>query len=214
MSLFNRLFSEDAALEPRRKPLNLAKKFELGGSKPKPGPLEPSPVTPAMTKGASARPVATGKMGHVFGAKPSGKISQRFSEDLRARFRKLFTELDAAPTPNMYSQTVKPVAKPPAPPEPKKPEAEKTADVPKPTTGPYKLGSQDSKTIPQKSYSEALALIDSALAEAKKRGFVSQEISHLMHGEASKGPLKGKHVPQKQAVAIALNVARRKGIKT
>jgi len=215
MSLFNRLFSEDAALEPKRKPLNITKKFELGGSKPTPGRFEPTPLTTSMTKGASARPVATSRIGQVFGPKPSSKVSQRFSEDLRARFKRLFTELDAAPTPNMYAQPVKPVAKPPAPNQPDKPAAEKTADVPKPTTGPYKLGTQDSKAIPQKSsYSEALALINSVLAEAKKRGFVSQEISHLMHGKASKGPLKGKHVAQKQAVAIALNVARRKDIKT
>jgi len=228
MSLFNRLFSEDAALEPKRKPLNIAKKFELGGSKPTPGPLEPSPVTPSMTKGASARPVATGKLGHIFGAKPSNRISKRFSEDLRARLRRLFTELDANPTapvnPAKPAQPVQPIklnvksmAKSPVPaPEAEKPQdAKPTTDVPKPSTGPYKLGSQNAKAISQvNSYSETLDFIDSVIAEAKKRGFVSQEISHLMHGKASKGPLKGKHVPQKQAVAIALNVARRKGIKS
>lgn len=212
MSLFDRLFSEEAALEPKRKPLNITKKFELGGAKPMPGRFDPKPLTTAMTKNASARPVATGTQGHVFGAKPSNRISQKFSEDLRARFKRLFTELDAKP----YAppQPVKPGVKPPAPETEPKPEPEKTADVPKPTTGPYKLGSQNNKTIPQSSYSEALSLIDNVLGEAKRRGFVSQEISHLMHGKASKGPLKGKHVPQKQAVAIALNVARRKGIKS
>ena len=52
-------------------------------------------------------------------------------------------------------------------------------------------------------------------AKGSKKGqeFISQEISHLIHGKAKKGPLKGKAVPQKQAVAIALNVARRKGFK-
>jgi hypothetical protein len=73
-------------------------------------------------------------------------------------------------------------------------------------------GALASKKISQR-FSEALALVDGVLDEAKKKGFISQEISHLMHGKASKGPLKGKAVPQKQAVAIALNVARRKGLK-
>lgn len=223
MSLFDRLFSEEVALEPNRKPLNITKKFELGGSKPNPSRFDPTPLTASMTKGASARPVATGKAGQVFGAKPSNRISQRFSEDLRTRFRRLFMELDTKPfaPPAPAVPTVKPVvASPPPAPEPKpvkpealKPEAGKTPDVPKPESGPYKLGSQSNKTIPQNSYSEALKLIDGVIDEAKRRGFVSQEISHLMHGKAKKGPLKGKQVPQKQAVAIALNVARRKGIK-
>lgn len=55
--------------------------------------------------------------------------------------------------------------------------------------------------------------IGQKFSEERSRNFVSKEISHLMHGHASKGPLKDKHVPQRQAVAIALNVARRKGIK-
>lgn len=48
----------------------------------------------------------------------------------------------------------------------------------------------------------------------KGRGFVSDEISHLMKDGPSKGPQKGKTMPQKQAVAVALDVARRKGFKT
>lgn len=211
MSLLDRLFSEEVkALEPRRGQLQIMKKFELGGSKPNPGPMEPRPLTARMS-GASARPVATGKLGHVFGSKPSNRISQKFSEELRARFEKIFTELDAK---SVYGQPPKP-SKPSVKPEASKPTDDKQpTDAPKPTTGPYKLGTQNAKTIPQHSYSEALSFIDTVVQEAKKhRGFVSQEISHLMHGHASKGPLKGKHVPQKQAVAIALNVARRKGIK-
>ena len=48
----------------------------------------------------------------------------------------------------------------------------------------------------------------------KGREFVSDEISHLMKEGPSKGPQKGKKMPQKQAVAVALDVARRKGLKT
>lgn len=48
----------------------------------------------------------------------------------------------------------------------------------------------------------------------KGREFVSDEISHLMKKGPSKGPQKGKKMPQKQAVAVALDVARRKGFKT
>jgi hypothetical protein len=47
----------------------------------------------------------------------------------------------------------------------------------------------------------------------KGRDFVSDEISHLMKEGPSKGPQKGKKMPQKQAVAVALDVARRKGLK-
>lgn len=63
-------------------------------------------------------------------------------------------------------------------------------------------------------YSESLSLIDSVLNEAKKKGFISKEISHLMRGHAKRGPLKGKKVSQRQAVAIAFNVARRKGLRS
>jgi len=48
----------------------------------------------------------------------------------------------------------------------------------------------------------------------KGRGFVSDEISHLMRDGPSKGPQKDKKMPQKQAVAVALDVAHRKGFKT
>lgn len=48
----------------------------------------------------------------------------------------------------------------------------------------------------------------------KGRSFVSDEISHLMKEGPSKGPQKGEQMPQKQAVAVALDVARRKGFKT
>lgn len=48
----------------------------------------------------------------------------------------------------------------------------------------------------------------------KGRSFVSDEISHLMKDGPSKGPQKDKTMPQKQAVAVALDVARRKGFKT
>ena len=48
----------------------------------------------------------------------------------------------------------------------------------------------------------------------KGRNFVSDEISHLMKEGPSKGPQKGKKMPQKQAVAVALDVARRKGFKS
>jgi len=48
----------------------------------------------------------------------------------------------------------------------------------------------------------------------KGQGFVSDEISHLMKDGPSKGPQKDKKMPQKQAVAVALDVARRKGFKS
>jgi len=48
----------------------------------------------------------------------------------------------------------------------------------------------------------------------KGQGFVSDEISHLIKDGPSKGSQKGKKMPQKQAVAVALDVARRKGFKT
>lgn len=48
----------------------------------------------------------------------------------------------------------------------------------------------------------------------KGRSFVSDEISHLIKDGPSKGPQKGKKMPQKQAVAVALDVARRKGFKS
>lgn len=43
--------------------------------------------------------------------------------------------------------------------------------------------------------------------------FVSDEISHLMRDGPSKGPQKGKTMPQKQAIAVALDVAKHKGFK-
>lgn len=139
MSLLKRLFGEDAALEPKRKPLRISDKFELSGAANK-GPLDPKPVSAKpvanMIRNVSARPVATGKEGHVFG------------KALRSESTRLTFEL-----------------------------------------------------------------VDAILLEAKKKGFISQEISHLMHGKASRGPLKGKHVPQKQAIAVAFSVARRKGLK-
>ena len=48
----------------------------------------------------------------------------------------------------------------------------------------------------------------------KGRGFVSDEISHLMKDGPSKGPQKGKKMPKKQAIAVALEVADRKGFKS
>lgn len=48
----------------------------------------------------------------------------------------------------------------------------------------------------------------------KGRAFVSGEISQLMKKGPTKGPQKGKPMPQKQAVAVALSVARRKGFKS
>ena len=161
-----------------------------------------------MTQAASARPVAMGKEGHVFGAKPSEGVKKRFSEDLRTRFVRLFAESDipnASAPPKMGAAPLPPGQKPDQQKEPKPtPPA-----PPKPSTGPYNLGFQNSKSIPQakKAYSEALAFVDTILLEAKKKkkkGFVSQEISHLMHGKAIKGPLKGKHVPQRQAVADSI----------
>jgi len=67
-----------------------------------------------------------------------------------------------------------------------------------------------------------LDLIDKAKGHVKheakmtKKGqsFVSDEISHLMKDGPSKGPQKGKKMPQKQAIAVALDVARRKGFKS
>ena len=54
------------------------------------------------------------------------------------------------------------------------------------------------------------------MAKMTKRGqtFVGDEISHLMKDGPSKGPQKDKKMPQKQAIAVALDVARRKGFKT
>jgi len=46
------------------------------------------------------------------------------------------------------------------------------------------------------------------------QAFVSDEISHLMKDGPSKGPQKGKKMPQKQAIAVALDVARREGFKS
>jgi len=48
----------------------------------------------------------------------------------------------------------------------------------------------------------------------KGQSFVSDEISHLIKDGPSKGPQKYKKMPQKQAVAVALDVARRKGYKS
>jgi len=48
----------------------------------------------------------------------------------------------------------------------------------------------------------------------KGQGFVSNEISHLMKDGPGKGPQKNKKMPQRQAVAVALDVARRKGYKS
>jgi len=48
----------------------------------------------------------------------------------------------------------------------------------------------------------------------KGRSFVSDEISHLMKEGPSKGLQKNKKMPQKQAIAVALDVSRRKGFKT
>lgn len=139
MSLMDRLVKEDAALEPKRKSLRISDKFELSGAKNK-GPLEPRPVAAKpisnMVKSVSARPIAMGKEGHVFG------------KALRSEAIKLTFEL-----------------------------------------------------------------VEAILDEAARKGFISQEISHLMHGKASRGPLKGKKVPQKQAIAVAFSVARRKGLK-
>lgn len=47
----------------------------------------------------------------------------------------------------------------------------------------------------------------------KGREFVSDEISHLMKEGPSKGPQKDQPMKQDQAVAVALNVARKKGFK-
>ena len=54
------------------------------------------------------------------------------------------------------------------------------------------------------------------MAKMTKKGqtFVGDEISHLMKDGPSKGPQKDKKMPQKQAIAVALDVARRKGFKT
>jgi len=54
------------------------------------------------------------------------------------------------------------------------------------------------------------------VAKMTKKGqnFVSDEISHLMKEGPSKGPQKDKKMPQKQAIAVALDVARRKGFKS
>ena len=53
------------------------------------------------------------------------------------------------------------------------------------------------------------------MAKTTKKGrqFVSGEISKLMKKGPSKRPLKGRKFKQKQAVAAALNVARKKGYK-
>lgn len=48
----------------------------------------------------------------------------------------------------------------------------------------------------------------------KGQAFVGDEISHLMKDGPSKGPQKGKKMPQKQAIAVALDVADRKGFKS
>lgn len=54
------------------------------------------------------------------------------------------------------------------------------------------------------------------MAKMTKKGqsFVSSEISRMMKKGPSSGPQKGKKMPQKQAIAVALSVARRKGFKT
>jgi hypothetical protein len=187
MSLFERLFAEADALEPKRSPLKISQKFELtrGGTG---GPLEPKPVTAKMIAPVSARPVAQGKEGQVFGTKPSGKFKKKFAESLRARFEKLFAEADVAPAdvaakPATDPKLVKPVAPvaPTAPttpgaPKPVKPDPEKNETPeapPKPTTGPYKMGIQNTKTIAKSQYTEVLSFIDTVLAETKKRDFRS-----------------------------------------
>jgi len=48
----------------------------------------------------------------------------------------------------------------------------------------------------------------------KGRTFVSAEISRFMKKGPRKGPQKGKRMPQNQAIAVALDVARRKGFKS
>ena len=48
----------------------------------------------------------------------------------------------------------------------------------------------------------------------KGQSFVGDEISHLMKDGPSKGPQTGKKMTQKQAIAVALDVARRKGYKS
>jgi len=46
------------------------------------------------------------------------------------------------------------------------------------------------------------------------QNFVSDKISQFIKDGPQKGPQKGKKMPQKQAIAVALDVARRKGFKS